>query len=221
MSYMFANNRNLEEVDLSDLNTSNVKDFDRMFQNCTALKYLDLSNWKFKDCSKLPRLNWSHFEYLCNGCKNLEWVKFPLNQMAFNYVNGGGSDSLFSGCINLKHIYNMGMHFNGRFQSVFYDCKNLISLNSIHWNLTNISNKGNVFYNCNSLTTVSGVIENIDHDFDLHWSPLTNASAMVFINGLAEVSETKTIKFKSPTFDSLTPEQIAVATSKGWNVVRS
>ena len=51
--------------------------------------------------------------------------------------------------------------------------------------------------------------------------PLTAASAMVFINGLATVTTTRTLKLSATTYDSLTNEQIAIATSKGWTVTRS
>lgn len=222
MYRMFGNNPNLEEVNVSDLDVSKVVSFSNMFEGCTALKSLDLSNWNFKDFSKKLKWDWSNFSHFCSGCTNLEWVKFPSNSMLYNYINGGGeSTQMFPNCPNLKHIDNMKAHFNGNFQYLFYNCVNLSALNNIHWILTEIGNKGSVFYNCNNLTTVTGLIEGIDHNFDLHWCPLTAASAMVFINGLAEVSEAKTITFKSVTYDALTPEQIAVATSKGWNVVRS
>lgn len=56
---------------------------------------------------------------------------------------------------------------------------------------------------------------------NLSYSPLTADSAMVFINGLEEVTETKTLSLKDTTYDSLTEEQIAIATSKGWTVTRS
>lgn len=78
-----------------------------------------------------------------------------------------------------------------------------------------------MFWRQTLLKNVIGQFNGTKVDLRLDDCPLTNASAMVFINGLAEVSEAKTITFKSTTYDTLTPEQIAVATSKGWNVVRS
>ena len=79
-----------------------------------------------------------------------------------------------------------------------------------------------------SLKTVLGPITGIGASWDdsttafsMEYCSLDNASAMVFINGLAEVTTTKNITFSRTTYDTLTDEQIAVATSKGWNVVRS
>ena len=78
-----------------------------------------------------------------------------------------------------------------------------------------------MFDDCSSLTTVTGPITGIKVDLNLSYSPLTADSAMVFINGLSRVTSKRTLKLKSTTYDSLTPEQIAIATSKGWNVTRS
>lgn len=43
---------------------------------------------------------------------------------------------------------------------------------------------------------------------------------MVIINGLSDVEETRILQLKAETYDSLSEEQIAVATSKGWTVTR-
>lgn len=48
--------------------------------------------------------------------------------------------------------------------------------------------------------------------------PLTPESAMVIINGLSEVKENKTLTLSKTTYDSLTSEQIQIATDKGWVV---
>ncbi len=77
-----------------------------------------------------------------------------------------------------------------------------------------------MFKGCTSLTTVKGKNNVFAVDFVLSDSPLTNKSAMVFINGLSDVASTKEITFKRTTYDTLTEEQIAMATSKGWSVIR-
>lgn len=78
-----------------------------------------------------------------------------------------------------------------------------------------------MFYDCTRLTTVTGKIININENLELNKSPLTPDSAMVFINGLSEEVSGKTLTFSSTTYDSLTPEQIAVGTAKGWSIVKS
>ena len=72
-----------------------------------------------------------------------------------------------------------------------------------------------------SLENVVGKFEGTKFDLDLsNCRSLTAQSAMVFINGLATVTEKRTLALKASTYDSLTPEQIAIATSKGWTVTR-
>lgn len=83
-----------------------------------------------------------------------------------------------------------------------------------------ISNFQRIFSNCTSLINVTGDLYNIKSSIDLHWSPLTPESAMVFINGLAEINTNQTLTLKDTTFDSLTEEQIKMATDKGWIVQR-
>ena len=104
------------------------------------------------------------------------------------------------------------------------------------WDMAKCTKIGNWFLYAYPLTNVTGNLSNIGLNLnknavpnclDFKDSPLTNASAMVFINGLATIDEANfdsnrhQVKFKATTYDTLTPEQIAVATSKGWNVVRS
>ena len=104
------------------------------------------------------------------------------------------------------------------------------------WDMAKCTKIGNWFLYASLLTNVTGNLSNIGLNLnknavpnclDFKDSSLTNASAMVFINGLATIDEANfdsnrhQVKFKAVTYDTLTPEQIAVATSKGWNVVRA
>lgn len=75
-----------------------------------------------------------------------------------------------------------------------------------------------MFYNCPKLTTITGPITGITQSIDLKESPLTHDSAMVLMNGLNTVTETKTITFKPTTYETLTEAEIAAATAKGWTV---
>ena len=75
-----------------------------------------------------------------------------------------------------------------------------------------------MFWFCSALTTITGPITGISRSIDLGDSPLTHDSAMVLMNGLNTVTETKTITFKSTTYETLTEAEIAAATAKGWTV---
>lgn len=69
-----------------------------------------------------------------------------------------------------------------------------------------------------SLTTITGTMTGISASIDFSYNPLTHDSAMVVIEGLAQVSTSKTVTFKTTTYATLSEDDIAVATDKGWNV---
>lgn len=100
----------------------------------------------------------------------------------------------------------------------FYACGSLTAVDFGSMDFSSVRDTSLMFHVCGSLTTVKGNITGLNTDIDLHYSPLTNDSAMVFINGLAEVTAQRTLTFSATTYATLTPEQIAVATSKGWTV---
>lgn len=102
---------------------------------------------------------------------------------------------------------------------MFANNRQLASVNVSDLDTSNVTNMGYMFSDCNALSTILGPITGIKISLVFVQCPLDNASAMVLINGLAEVTSTRTITFNRTTFDTLTPEQIAVATSKGWDVV--
>ena len=54
-------------------------------------------------------------------------------------------------------------------------------------------------------------------DINFEYSPLTHDSALNIIDNLA-VSTGHIVQFKKSTFNTLTPEDIAKATDKGWKI---
>lgn len=193
----FTRCNKLETIDLSNYTkSSDITVMHSMFDNCTSLKSVRFS--ELVDTSNVIKM-----DYMFQYCES-------LTSLNLSYLNTSKVEDM-----------------NG----IFKGCTSLISLDLSGWDVSNVKsmNYSFTFYDssCKVLTTVLGPITGIGASWtntinlDLSSSPLTNASAMVFINGLAEVTEAKTIQFKASTYDTLTPEQIAVATSKGWNVVRS
>lgn len=95
----------------------------------------------------------------------------------------------------------------------------LRTLNISNWDFGNADTSKDLF-NCSFLTDVTGPVYNIRNSISLRNSRnLTAESAMVFINGLAEVGEPQTLTLSSEAYGKLTEEQIAIATSKGWTIV--
>lgn len=124
--------------------------------------------------------------------------------------------------VTLVNLFNLDYSKCENFSRMFFGCTNLQDiLFNPNCTFSNTSDLDRMFFGCTSLTVIRGEINGISSDLDLSYSPLTNDSVMVVINGLAVVEETRILQLKEETYNSLTEEQIAVATSKGWTVVRS
>ena len=56
MSYMFDGCSGLKSLDLSNFDTSKVTSMDSMFQNCSSLESLDLSGWNTSNVTDMPSM---------------------------------------------------------------------------------------------------------------------------------------------------------------------
>ena len=203
----------LKTIDLSEFDTSQVTSMYEAFYQCSNLTSIDLTNvntskvtdmeMMFCSCGKLESVDLSGFdtsnvtlfERMFYGCNNLT----SLNISNFDTSKLIGLSDMFDGCNRLSDLY---LNFN--ISNITY------SLGSFPY----------TFYYCFSLKNVVGKFEGTKYDLYLSDCPLTAASAMVFINGLATVTEKRRLSLSATTYDSLTNEQIAIATSKGWTVTR-
>ena len=123
-------------------------------------------------------------------------------------------------CIEKLDVSNFDTSNVTKMFYMFIYCTRLIDL-YLNFNVGNTESFRQMFGDCISLTNVVGKFEGTKYDLNLASCPLTAQSAMVFINGLATVTETRTLALSATTYDSLTNEQIAIATSKGWTVTRN
>ena len=205
---------NLTSIDLTNVNTSKVTDMTLIFYGCKRLTSLDVSNF---DTSKVTSM-----DAMFNGCSNLT----SLDVSNFDTSNVTLFERMFYGCNNLTSldISNFDTSKLIGLSYMFGGC-NLLSDLYLNFNISNITySLGSFPYTfsyCFSLKNVVGKFEGTKYDLYLSDCPLTAQSAMVFINGLATVTEKRRLSLSATTYDSLTPEQIAIATSKGWTVTRS
>ena len=210
MNEAFFKCNKLEEINLTNLDTSNVIYMSNMFNGCNCLKLLDASNF---NTSKVTDM--SSMFYNCNLLETIVLSNFNTSNVT--YMNG-----MFNGCncLKLLDVSNFDTSkvtdMSGMF---FYDIE-LIDL-YLNFDASSVKNFDYIFTLDNKLTNVVGKFEGTKYDLDLASCPLTASSAMVFINGLATVTETRTLSLNATTYDSLTNEQIAIATAKGWTVTRS
>ena len=204
----------LKTLDLSEFDTSQVTSMIEAFYQCSNLTSIDLTN---VNTSKVTNM-----EMMFYRCGKLESVDLS----GFDTSNVTLFECMFYGCNNLTSldISNFDTSKLIGLSDIFYDCNRLSDL-YLNFNISNITySLGSFPYTfsyCFSLKNVVGKFEGTKYDLYLSDCPLTAASAMVFINGLATVTEKRRLTLSRTTYDSLTPEQIAIATSKGWTVTRS
>ena len=163
--------KNLTNIEgIENLNTENVTYMNSMFNECTALKSLDLTNFNtakvtnmsymFNDCSALASLNVSKFntaevkdmDFMFYNCSTLT----SLNLSNFNNAKVTTMISMFDGCTKLEsldlskfntaEVTNMGC--------MFYNCSALTSLNLSNFNTAKVTNMSAMFYNCSALTSL-------------------------------------------------------------------
>ena len=236
MYRMFYYCDRLTSLDVSKFDTSKVTNMDGMFQTCVNLTSLDVSNFDtsnvtnmgnmFNDCRRLESLDLSSFDtskvtdmsYMFYDCERLE----TLDLSNFDTINVKSARQMISFCPKLKTVdaSNFDTRNLSDFNLMFCNCDELTTLYA-NIDFSKAYDDLNLFYSDHLLTNIVGRFSNIKQSFFIESSPnLTVDSLMVIINGLATVTEKRTLALSAKTYDSLTPEQIAIATSKGWTVTR-
>ena len=137
MRYMFQNCSSLKNMDLTELDLSNVVNMSFMFQNCSGLETLDLSE------ISMPKL--TNMRNIVKNCRNLE----TLNMEGFTSPNTVNIEESFMNCAKLKRVDLTGItKVNSMFQT-FCEC-NAIETIEIG-TITGVMHMGGTFAGCNSL----------------------------------------------------------------------
>lgn len=231
MGYMFCGCTGLESLDLTNIKTANVTYMSNMFWG-VALKSLDLRTFNTKQVtdmsemfaySSLENINLSKFNTgnvttmaeMFRACRSLD----SIDLSSFNTSNVTNMNATFLSCVfTTLDISNFDVSNVTNMDSMFSSCFNLKTLILGDFDMGRVVNTNFMFTYDNNLTTIQGNITNIRVDLDLSVSPLTNDSAMVIINGLADVTATRTLSLRYTAYNKLTDEQLLLATSKGWTV---
>lgn len=131
----------LSTVDISNV-TSFSSDGYGMFEECTRLKFLDLSVW---DVSKITQMY-----KMCYNCKSLE----SIDLSGWNTSKVTNMYAMFYGCNSITSLDVS--HFDTsnviRIGSMFEGCSGLTSLDVSHFNTTNVTDMSSMFNCCSGLT---------------------------------------------------------------------
>lgn len=145
LSNSFSQLTKLKTINFGNFNTGNVTDMSRMFSGCSSLTSLDLSKWNTDNVIDMG--------YMFDGCSKLS----NLNLGSFNTASVIKMNSMFSGCNSLSDIdlknWNTG---NVRDMSwMFSGCVGLNSLDLSNWNTGKVLNMSYLFSGCRNLTSLN------------------------------------------------------------------
>ena len=145
--YMFRNCDNIESVDLSNFDSSEVENMHYMFGNCYFIKEVDLNN--------LVTNKVSDMSYMFNKCASLKKIIFPSS---FNTKKVEKMNFMFLECLALSDI-----QFSPIFQTdnvatmrgMFKKCFNLKNIDLEYFTAEKLLDMGYMFDQCTSLEKIS------------------------------------------------------------------
>lgn len=147
-SGMFSYLDNVDTLDLTGLDTSNMTSMSMMFYKSTSLKSIDVSGF---DTSKVVNMS-----YMFEGCSNLE----ILDLSNFKTSNVSLMQGMFWDCQKLKNI-DVSNFNTGKVTSMnrmFWNCKSLIEIDLSNFNTSNVTDMYALFQGCEKLIFIN--IEN-------------------------------------------------------------
>ena len=171
--------------------------------------------------TEIVKLNTSNLystEYMFSNQLNLT----TLDLSDWDTSNLKSIAGMFYKCKNLTTINFSGWDISNIFSmsSLFSGCENLITLDLSDWDISNVATTGDMFDYCYKLTHFKAP-QNISYTFDLEFCrSLTHESLMSVINNLIELPDeyNNGLYLNMAVIDTLSAEEIAIATNKGWTV---
>ena len=144
MGFMFNRCSVLTSLNLSNFNTEKVTDMQGMFGECSDLTSLDLSNF---NTEKVTNMN-SMF-YNCSDLTSLNLSNFNTEKVMYMsnmFYNCNKLTSLDLTSFNTAEVTKM--------DNMFKSCTDLTSLDLSNFNTAKVTDMNYMFYNCNALTSL-------------------------------------------------------------------
>jgi surface protein len=143
MDYLFGSQDSLEEVDVTDLDSSLVTNMARLFDDCDNLKKLDLKGLEFDNVTDMSQM--------FAGCENLLYVEFSDE---VNTSKVTTMEKMFHKCNNLVTIIGLKYFDTSSVTSMsqmFDSCSSLKCLDLGNFNTSKVTDMGGMFKDCSSL----------------------------------------------------------------------
>ena len=203
MASCFQSCSKIKNLDVSKFNTSNVTDMNQMFSNCENLVSLDLSNFDFSKNT--------NFFYFFNACYKLENIIFPSN--IGEVSSPTRIDGMFRSCVVLKTV-------------PLIDASKVITVSNLFYEAYKITNLGG-FRNLGQAYVTTQSANYNTYTLDLHYcSSLTEQSIINVLNNLYDIAtkgcNTQSVILGSTNLAKLTSEAgkqaLQTATERGWSI---
>jgi pilin isopeptide linkage protein/uncharacterized repeat protein (TIGR02543 family) len=151
MNSWFQNCSNLTQVNTNGhLYLTDLRGMQFVFSGCSSLeKVSGLGDWS-------GGMNGLNLISAFKDCRSL--TEIDLSGLAESGVSIGYITSAFSGCSSLttiNGIEDLNVSACKNFNSLFFGCSNLTSLDLSRWKTTNITSISSVFFNCSKLTSLN------------------------------------------------------------------
>ena len=142
---LFQGCSDITEIDLSNFDSSEITSMFRMFNGCKSLISLNLSNL---NTSKV-RIMGSMFSS-CESIESLDLSEFDTSNVIYMYT-------MFNNCNKLKslNLSNFKTENVSHMHFMFSNCLSLNYLEISNFNMINVENIENILYNCKNLVYIN------------------------------------------------------------------
>lgn len=126
-------------------------------------------------------------------------------------------------CTALTSVVLPSVRLDASYLSVLYacnQCTNLLTIDASRANFVNMNyaQNANMFGGCTKLTRIIGGLQGLRQTLKMASPPLTHDAAVELLESLGTVTEARTLTLKTSVYNSLTTEEKAIATDKGWTL---
>ncbi len=131
----------IKNIDLSNLNTKNITSMNSMFKGCSSLMKVDLTKFNSQNVKDMSSM------FYC--CKSLKY----LDLSNFNTQNVTSMNSMFEGCLSLTNLdlSNFNTQNVTSMNRMFEGCESLTNIDLSNFNTQNIKDMSFMLYWCKSL----------------------------------------------------------------------
>lgn len=170
MRGMFAENTELEHLDISHFDTRKVTDMSKMFEHCWAITSLDPHSFDtrnvmnmssmFVGCTRLKNLDVSNFDTSkVTDMSNMFSIMSNLTSLNISHFNTSKVTNMFSMFGGASKLTSLDIsHFDTSnvtsMQRMFANMQSLSNLNLSNLNTANVVNMKQMFYGCDKLTSL-------------------------------------------------------------------